>query len=80
MRSLMSTTIIWAGTLIAVTGMICFALLKGWRSWIELRRLEVTSRRAPPEPPELPPAVRIEMAHLKERLRKLEAIARGVDL
>ena len=76
----MSDTIIWAGTLIAVTGMICLAVLKGWRSWIKFRRFEISAGTAPMEAPELPPAVRIEMAHLKERLRKLEAIARGVDL
>ena len=76
----MSDTIIWAGTLLAVTGMICLAALKGWRSWIKLRRFEVSAGMASAEAPDLPPAVRIEMAHLKERLRKLEAIARGVDL
>ena len=76
----MSDTIIWAGALIAVSGMICLAGLKGWRSWIKLRRFEISAGKAPAEAPELPPAVRIEMAHLKERLRKLEAIARGVDL
>jgi hypothetical protein len=32
------------------------------------------------EAPELTTAARIEFAGLKERLRKLEAIARGVDL
>lgn len=76
----MSDTIIWAAALVAVTGIVCFAVLKGWRSWIKLRRLEISSGRDPAEAPELPPAVRIEMAHLKERLRKLEAIAKGVDL
>ena len=76
----MSDTIIWAGTLIAITGMISLAVLKGWRSWIKLRRFEISSGGDPAEAPELSPAVRIEMAHLKERLRKLEAIAKGVDL
>ena len=76
----MFDTIIWAGTLIAVSFMICIAALKGWRSWIEFRRFEISAGRGPADAPELPPAVRIEMAHLKERLRKLEAIARGVDL
>lgn len=76
----MSDTVIWAGALIAVTGMVCLAALKGWRSWIELRRFEMSAGKASADAPELPPAVRIEMAHLKERLRKLEAIARGVDL
>ena len=76
----MSDTIIWAGTLIAVTGMTCLAVLKGWRSWIKFLHFKISAGRAPAEAPELTPAVRIEVAHLKERLRKLEAIARGVDL
>jgi hypothetical protein len=76
----MSDTIIWAGTLLVVTGMICLAALKGWRGWIKLRRFEISAGITPAEAPDLPPAVRIEMAHLKERLRKLEAIAKGVDL
>jgi hypothetical protein len=76
----MSDTIIWAAAFVAVTAMVCLAVLKGWRSWIKFRRFEVSARRAPTDAPELPPTVRIEMAHLKERLRKLEAIARGVDL
>ena len=76
----MSDTIIWAGALVAVIAMICLAALKGWRSWIKFRRFEISAGRDPAVAPELPPAVRIEMAHLKERLRKLEAIARGVDL
>lgn len=76
----MFETIIWAGTLVTVTGMVCSAVLKGWRRWIKFRRLELSARGAPLETPELPPAIRIEMAHLKERLRKLEAIAKGVDL
>ena len=74
----MTDSIIWAGALVAAAGMVCAAALKAWRGWIELRRFEISSTRAPTEAPE--PAVRIEMAHVKERLRKLEAIAQGVDL
>jgi hypothetical protein len=76
----MADSIIWAGALVAVTGMVCLSALKGWRSWIELRRLEISAAKVGAEAPELPPTVRIEVAHVKERLRKLEAIARGVDL
>lgn len=54
------------------------AALKGWRGWLELRRLEIEGRRSEAAAPS--PSSRIELADLKERVRKLEAIAAGVDL
>ena len=54
------------------------AALKGWQGWLELRRFELTHDSADRT---LPPAGnRIEMADLRERVRKLEAIAAGIDL
>ena len=54
------------------------AALKGWQGWLELRRFELTHDAADRT---LPPAGnRIEMADLRERVRKLEAIAAGIDL
>ena len=54
------------------------AALKGWQGWLELRRFELTHDSADRH---LPPAGnRIEMADLRERVRKLEAIAAGIDL
>jgi len=55
-----------------------FAALRGWQGWLEVRRLELAGtlrqeRRSPAG--EL-----IEMADLKERVRKLEQIASGIDL
>lgn len=69
--------IIWASALVAIAAMLCAAALKGWRGWLEVKRVEIASRETPED---IDPAARIEMANLKERLRKLEAIARGVDL
>ena len=52
--------------------------LKAWNGWLELKRLELTHDAADRS---LPPATgRIEMADLRERVRKLEAIAAGIDL
>ena len=52
--------------------------LKGWQGWLELKRFELTHDSADRG---LPPAGnRIEMADLRERVRKLEAIAAGIDL
>jgi hypothetical protein len=71
---------IWAATALTITGMILFAGLKAWRAWLDLRRYEIATARSGPEAPDPTPGVRIEMADLKERLRRLEAIAQGVDL
>jgi hypothetical protein len=71
-------TAIWAVTSLAAVAMICLTALKIWRGWLELKRDEAGARH--PAPPEREPAARIEMADVRERLRKLEAIARGVDL
>jgi hypothetical protein len=54
------------------------AALKGWQGWLELRRFELTHDSTDRT---LPPAGnRIEMADLRERVRKLEAIAAGIDI
>lgn len=53
---------------------VSIVALKGWRDWIGLQRL-VLERRETPNPA----GGRIELADLKERVRKLEAIAAGVD-
>ena len=54
------------------------AALKGWQGWLELRRFELTHDAGDRT---LPPAGnRIEIADLRERVRKLEAIATGIDL
>lgn len=62
------------------------AMLKGWQGWLTLKEREL-ERRGAPAPSEGGSAVgsaqgyqRIEIADLKERIRKLEAIANGVDL
>ena len=71
------TALIWAGALLAVTAMLCAALLRAWRLWIDLRRYELAARSQGEAG--AGSAVRIELSDLKERLRKLETIARGVD-
>ncbi len=77
----MMTALIWAAAVLAVTSTICWAGLKAWRSWLDFRRFEVSAGQNPDRGrPEPSPATRIEIADLRERLRKLEAIATGVDL
>ena len=52
--------------------------LKAWRGWLELKRLELTGAQAGQA--RSPAMERIEIADLKERIRKLESIAACVDL
>jgi hypothetical protein len=73
----LSIALIAASVLVAM-GTAAFAGLKGWNAWLELKRMELTHSVADHG---LPPAGnRIELADLKERVRKLEAIAAGIDL
>lgn len=67
-------------TLLAATGMITAAVLKGWQGWLTLKTRELDLRRGEPEAGAPAGMARIEIADLKERIRKLEAIAAGVDL
>ena len=55
-----------------------WAALKGWQGWLDLKRFELSHAAGDRT---LPPAGnRIEIADLKERIRKLEAIAAGIDI
>ena len=56
------------------------AMLRGWHGWLELKRREIEHDTAPRQEGSPMGAARIEIADLKERIRKLEAIASGVDL
>jgi hypothetical protein len=58
--------------------MLLFAGLKGWQGWLELKRLELTGSQAPARGGGM--AERIELADLKERIRKLESLASCIDL
>lgn len=72
-----------AGTCLVGLCVVAFALLRGWQGWLELKRTELD--RLDDAPREIEGnasigAARIEMADLKERIKKLEAIASGVEL
>ena len=67
-----------SGSVIAGLGGASVAGLKAWNGWLELKKMELTQVAGERG---LPPAGgRIEMADLKERVRKLEAIAAGIDI
>ena len=64
-----------AGT--AAVAVTAAATLKGWQEWLDVRRAELERGRARPE--RSPTGMRIELAALRERVRRLEAIADGSD-
>ena len=61
---------------------IAAALLRAWNGWLDLKRQQLD--RAAHHPAASDGSgigtARIELADLKERIRKLEAIASGVEL
>ena len=77
-------------SVIALTGTLVLAGLlvaglfasRAWASWLEVRKLELASGRPQAAAPVAAAAGtdRIELADLKARIRKLEAIASGIDL
>ncbi len=56
-------------------GIMSAASLRAWSGWLELKRLELTGR----QPRDLAAAGKPELADLKARVRKLEAIASGIE-
>lgn len=67
-----------AGSGLTGLGIATFAALKGWQGWLDLKRLELAGHRD--SETRSPAMERIELADLRERVRKLEAIASCVDL
>ena len=78
----LATNLITATIALSALTIISLVALRGWRDWIQLKREELAVGHMPEvQDPTVPHAgSRIEIADLKERLRKLEAIAAGVDL
>ncbi|TCD01867.1 hypothetical protein EYB45_10560 [Erythrobacteraceae bacterium CFH 75059] len=73
-------------TVFAVTALVGLlvvtaGLLRAWLAWVALKERELERRPGQPSPERGSPegAARIELADLRERIRKLEAIADGLD-
>lgn len=78
---MLSDNLLLAGAFLVGLVIVAATMLSGWQGWLALKRRELDARR----PHEIEGGAgegmaRIEMADLKERIRKLEAIASGVDL
>lgn len=61
-------------------GIVAGAMLRGWQGWLQLKTRELDLQPREVEGGASSGMARIEIADLKERIRKLEAIAAGVDL
>jgi len=75
------TMIIAGASLVGLT-IVAAALLRAWHGWLALKRQQLEQDRsgADHDGGSSIGAARIELADLKERIKKLEAIASGVDL
>ncbi len=72
------TMITMASFSLAGLSIATFAGLRGWQGWLDVKRLELagSGRRDARSPA----GDMIEVADLKERVRKLESIAAVIDL
>lgn len=73
-----TTMMVAASFTLVALALALMAGLKGWQGWLDLKRLELGGARGQGQ---IGGAMeRIEVADLRERIRKLEAIAACVDL
>lgn len=63
---------------ITVVTLLCLTALRAWQGWLNYRKAELERPATDGAAPST--NMRIELADLKERIRKLEAIAAGVDI
>lgn len=77
----MSEHVLLACACLVGLSILSAAFLKGWQGWLALKERELEYRLAGVRPEgSLPEGMhRIEIADLRERIRKLEAIASGID-
>lgn len=69
-----------AGAALTALAMLTAAGLVVWRGWLRLKQEQLHHAGVSLTGPAPAAGSRIEIADLKERVRKLEAIASGVDL
>ncbi len=77
---MISPSIIIAATCLMGLCVVAVALLQAWHGWLELKRRELERTEDEIENQPSVGMARIELADLKERIKKLEAIASGVEL
>ncbi len=82
---MMDPTLVIAAACLVGISVVAFALLRAWQGWLELKRQEIERGQISGPAVEIEGgaavgAARIEMADMKARIKKLEAIASGVEL
>lgn len=82
---MMDPTIVIAATCLVGICVVAFALLRGWQGWLQYKQQELDRGQHHSHAAEIEGgagvgAARIELADMKERIKKLEAIASGVEL
>ena len=84
---MMDPTLVIAFACLVGICVVAFASLRGWQGWLEYKRQELErsrhgfgSHQTEIEGGAGVGAARIELADMKERIKKLEAIASGVEL
>ena len=70
------TLLVFAFAATLALALVSAAALRGWQGWLELRRLELGGSRAAPG---ACATARVDLTELRSRVRRLEAIANGVD-
>ncbi|MEL7318568.1 MAG: hypothetical protein AAFN48_03765 [Pseudomonadota bacterium] len=79
-----ATLVVSLTALVGIT-LVVFALLRAWQDWLALKNRELDNlsgggQSSGDNPQMSVGAARIELADMKERIKKLEAIASGVEL
>ena len=76
------TNLLLASMSLLGIAMLVAAILRGWQGWLAFKTRELDLRRAQghSDSGSAEGLARIEIADLKERIRKLEAIASGVEM
>lgn len=82
---MMDPTLLIATSCLMGICVIAFVTLRAWQGWLEYKRQELERGHRPSMAAEIEGgagvgAARIELADMKERIKKLEAIASGVEL
>lgn len=74
----LTLTLALAITTLVAVAIVSVTMLSGWRGWLALQQQRLGDHAVAQPTPNA--GTRIEIADLKERIRKLEAIAAGVEL
>ncbi|MEQ8411090.1 MAG: hypothetical protein RIC51_12080 [Erythrobacter sp.] len=85
---MMDPVMVIAASCLVGLAVVAFALLRAWEQWLDYKRQELERARnaahlsidTPEDGRGSVGAARIELADLRERIKKLEAIASGVEL